>query len=100
MSPPLHVLHAQVTVVPAGIVLAAGLNALFVTEIPPVGTGVFPTFPTGPVVSPPPPHAAAEIKASMICKVLVVITFLHSGNCGPNDLDARAPLPFYHDAAC
>ena len=72
MSPPLHVLHAQVNVVPAGIVLAAGLNELFVTEIPPVGTGV---FPPGPVVSPPPPQAAAEINASVTNRALVVIAF-------------------------
>ena len=73
MSPPLHVLHAQVTVVPTGIVFVAGLNALFVTEIPPAGTVVLPVG--GPVVSPPPPHAAGETRASTIHSLFVVIAF-------------------------
>jgi hypothetical protein len=68
-----HVFHAQVNVVPAVIVFAAGLNALFVTEMPPAGGGVLPLPAGGPVVSPPPPHAAAEINASVIHTLFVVI---------------------------
>jgi hypothetical protein len=59
--------QAHVTVVPTATVLAAGLNALFVTEIPPVGGGVF-TPPGGGLVLYPPPlpphpnrHAIATV---------------------------------------
>src|SRR5687768_8454806 len=78
MPPPVQVFHAQVTVVPVVTVLEAGLNALFVTEIPPLGGGVLPAG--GPVVSPPPPppppHAVAEITASAIHTFHVFILLL------------------------
>jgi hypothetical protein len=63
-----HVFHDQLTALPTVTVFDPGLNALFVTEIPPAGGGVLPggwLF-FGAVEPPLPPHAAAEITASAI----------------------------------
>jgi hypothetical protein len=67
MSPPEHEFHAHSTVAPALTVFADGLNALFVTEIPPADGTVFPGCCVGGAeADEPPPQAAAEISASVI----------------------------------
>jgi hypothetical protein len=63
-SPPVQAFHAHCTAVPTATVFDAGVNALFVTEIPPTGGGVFTlVWVTGLVLLPPHPkrHAIAIV---------------------------------------
>jgi hypothetical protein len=68
-----QVFHDQVTSLPVATVLLEGVNALFVTEMPPAGVGVLPVggWFGGAVEPPLPPHAPAEISASAIQTFLV-----------------------------
>jgi hypothetical protein len=67
-----HEFHDHCTVEPTATALSAGLNASFVTEIPPdpAGTGVFPGGGVLGAVAPPPPpdppQASTDIAETII----------------------------------
>ncbi len=70
----MQLFHAHLTSVPGATVFVAGLNALFVTDIPPAGAVVLPLdWLFGAVEPPLPPHPMAEIRERAIQAFLVVM---------------------------
>src|SRR5688500_17193530 len=63
--PPVQLFHAHSTLAPGAIVFAVGLYELFMTVMPPAGTGELPTGGGGgPILYPPPPPAASVMAAN------------------------------------
>jgi hypothetical protein len=63
---PVQLFQAQVTAVPTATVLAAGLNALLVTETPLEGGGVFTPAGGLVVLLPLPPHPKRHAIATVV----------------------------------